>query len=84
VATLRARLLAAIGQAGDGPSALVLQNELPPEMFVNALAQTLSLSPVERQSLLDCDSIEARGFRLLEILEFLVLEQKHGRPKVVH
>jgi hypothetical protein len=84
VATLRARLLAAIGQAGDGPSALVLQNELPPEMFVNALAQTLSLSPVERQSLLDCDTIEARGFRLLEILEFLVLEQKHGRAKVVH
>jgi Lon protease-like protein len=80
----RRRVLAAIGQAADGPSALVLQNELPHEVFVNALAQTLALSPVERQSLLDCDTILARYDRLLEILEFLDLEQKFGHGKVIH
>jgi hypothetical protein len=84
LASLRGRLLAAIGQAGDGPSALVLQNELPPETFVNALSQTLALSPLERQSLLDCDSVLARGDRLVEILEFQALEQKLGRGKAVH
>jgi len=80
----RRRVLAAIGQAADGPSALVLQTELPHEVFVNALAQTLALSPVERQSLLDCDSIRARYDRLLEILDFLDLEQKFGHGKSVH
>jgi Lon protease-like protein len=80
----RRRTLAAIGQAADGPSALVLQNDLPHDVFVNALAQTLALSPVERQSLLDCDTILARYDRLLEILEFLDLEQKFGRRKAVH
>lgn len=81
---MRRRVLAAIGEAADGPSALVLQNELPHDVFVNALAQTMSLSPVERQSLLDCDSIGARYERLLQILEFLGLEQKLGHRKVVH
>jgi uncharacterized protein len=80
----RRRVLQAIGQAADGPSALVLQNELPHEIFVNALAQTLTLSPVERQSLLDCDTVQARYDRLLEILDFLSLEQKYGHGRVVH
>jgi uncharacterized protein len=81
---MRRKVLVAIGQAGDGPSALVLQGELPHDVFVNALAQTMTLSPVERQSLLDCDSILARYLRLLEILEFQGLEQKLGHRKVVH
>ena len=82
--TLRGRLLTAIGDAADGPSALVLQNELPIDVFVNALSQTLSLSPIERQSLLDCETVLGRGQRLLEILEFLALEQRHGPGKSVH
>jgi Lon protease-like protein len=81
---MRRKVLAAIGQAADGPSALVLQDELPHDIFVNALGQTLALSPVERQSLLDCDSILDRYQRLLEILEFLGLEQRSGQRKVVH
>jgi uncharacterized protein len=81
---MRRKVLAAIGQAADGPTALVLQNELPHDVFVNALAQTMVFSPVERQSLLDCDGILARYHRLLEILEFLGLEQKFGQRKVVH
>jgi Lon protease-like protein len=81
---MRRRVLAAIDEAADGPATLVLQNELPHDVFVNALAQTMALSPVERQSLLDCDSILARYERLLHILEFLGLEQKLGHRKVVH
>ena len=81
---MRKKVLAAIGEAADGPSALILQNELPHDVFVNALAQTMALSPVERQSLLDCDGVLARYERLLQILEFLGLEQKSGHRKVVH
>lgn len=81
---MRRRVLAAIGKASDGPVSLVLQTELPHDVFVNALCQTLTLSPVERQSLLDCDSILARYTRLLEILDFLLLEQTYGRGKTIH
>jgi Lon protease-like protein len=71
---LRSQVLAAIARAADGPKSLVLQGELPHELLVNALSQSLGLSPVEKQSLLDCDTLEARYTRLLEILEFHVLE----------
>jgi len=42
----RERVLAAIGRAADGPSFLVTQPQLPPELFINAVCQALSLSPV--------------------------------------
>ena len=74
----RKRVLAAIGRAADGPSFLVTQPELPPELFVNAVCQALSLSPVEKQSLLDCDTLGRRCERLLEILDFRILEQTYG------
>jgi uncharacterized protein len=82
---LRRKVLAAIGRGSDGPASLVLQAELPHDVFVNALCQTLNLAPVERQSLLHCDTIVGRYGRLLEILEFLYLEQTLGsRGKTVH
>jgi uncharacterized protein len=81
---LRKQLLAAIANAVDGPVALVLQDELPHDAFVNALGQSLQLSPVEKQSLLDCDTVEARYRRLLEILEFRSLEHTWGKGKTVH
>jgi len=81
---LRRRVMAAIGRAADGPVTLVLQTELPHDLFVNALCQSLSLSPIEKQSLLDCDSVSGRCARLLEILDFLMLEQTYGRGKTVH
>jgi uncharacterized protein len=74
----RRKVLAAIGRAADGPSFLVTQAELPPELFVNAVCQALSLSPVEKQSLLDCDTLGRRCARLLEILDFRLLEQTYG------
>jgi Lon protease-like protein len=84
----RKRVLEAIGRAADGPSVLVIQPELPHDIFVNALCQSLSLSPVEQQSLLDCETITARYARLLEILEFRRLEDQFGagggKGKTVH
>jgi uncharacterized protein len=74
----RGKVLAAIGRAADGPSFLVTQPELPAELFVNAVCQALSLSPVEKQSLLDCDALDRRCARLLEILDFRLLEQTYG------
>lgn len=80
----RPRLLAAIGRASDGPAVLVMQNELPADAFVNALCQSLDLEPLERQSLLDCDSVSARCDRLVEILEWKAVEQAHGGGGGLH
>lgn len=81
----RAQLLKAIGRASDGP-AILMQPDLPHPSFVNALCQSLALEPVERQSLLDCNSILERCTRLIEILEWKTLEAAHGRgrPEAVH
>lgn len=75
---VRRRVLASIGKASDGPEVLVTQPNLPHDLFVNALCQSLTLQPVERQSLLDCDTILARYNRLLEIMDFKLLEQTYG------
>jgi Lon protease-like protein len=75
----RRKVFAAIGQAVDGPAMLVSQPGLSHEVFVNALCQSLDLGPIEQQSLLDCDTILARCTRLLEILDFRLMELKHGR-----
>jgi len=77
--TMRPRLMASIGTASDGPAVLVMQAELPHDAFVNALCQSLALTPVERQSLLDCDSVLDRARRLIEILQWKALEQVTGR-----
>ncbi len=75
----RRKVFAAIGQAVDGPAMLVSQPGLSHDVFVNALCQSLALSPIEQQSLLDCDTILGRCTRLLEILEFRLMERRHGR-----
>ena len=72
-------MLAAIGRAADGPTTLVV-SDLPDEVFVNGLCQSLSLDPMERQSLLDCDTISERYLRLAAIVEFRTLEQSLGGP----
>ena len=78
----RRAILAAIGRAPDGPTTLVVEG-LPDDVFVNGLCHALALDPIERQSLLDCDSIVERGRRLAEIVEFRTLEQAHrpGAPR---
>ena len=82
----RRRVLAAIGRASDGPATMVLNSDLPHAVFVDALSQSLPLAAVERQSLLDCDSVAGRYARLLQILDFRLIEQTYGgrRTPIVH
>jgi Lon protease-like protein len=70
---VRAQVLAFLGRQVDG--ALAVREDVPHEVFVNALGQSLDLSPVERQSLIECGTIEDRGTQLLEILKFHRLER---------
>jgi Lon protease-like protein len=83
----RRRVLAAIGRAADGPAIMVLNSDLPHAVFVDALSQSLPLAPLERQSLLDCDTVSARYGRLIDILDFHLFERTYGprrRATIVH
>jgi len=42
---------------------------LPDAQFVNQLAQSIALEPVEKQALLECDSVLSRAETLIELLE---------------
>jgi Lon protease-like protein len=79
LATLRERVLEALGRLAEGPS-FVLQGDVPPSLLVNGLCQELDLPPVEKLSLLACESVEARASRLVDLLEFHRLEKSAGRP----
>jgi Lon protease-like protein len=74
---IRSRLIAVIEEASE-QEAVVLHGRLPPDTFINALSQSLELSPLEKQSLLDCDTGLERGRRLVELLEFKRLERRSG------
>jgi hypothetical protein len=52
--------------------------------LVNGLSQGLDLPPVEKLSLLGCDTLEGRARRLLGILEFHALERTSGRSGTLH
>jgi Lon protease-like protein len=82
----RRRVLAAIGKAADGPAVMVLNSDLSHAVFVDALSQSLPLAALERQSLLDCDTVSSRYARLLEILDFRLVEQTYApsRKPTVH
>lgn len=72
----RRDLMAAIGRAADGPQVLVIKPDIAHDVFVNALCQSLGLTGVERQSLLECDGVLERYHRLISILEFRLLEPR--------
>ncbi len=81
---LRERLLGAVARATSGEARVELADEVSPAALVNGLAQGLDLLPVEKLSLLVCDTVEARAARLLEILEFRALERSTGRSGTLH
>ncbi len=83
---LRSRVSVSLEKIGQAEDLREAQSRLPHEVFVNAACQALDLSPVEKQTLLDCDSISLRYTRLLEILEFHVLEPpaRRGKERLVH
>jgi uncharacterized protein len=77
----RRSLVAELSRATDGTAVVGAQPDLPDDVFVNALCQSLPLEAVEQQSLLDCGSVLERCGRLQEILEFKLLERSaYGRP----
>lgn len=71
----RDRLLKALANLAEGAAVFLSRPELSHELFANAVCQYMDLQPVEKQSLLDCESIATRYARLLEILEFRTLER---------
>lgn len=75
----RADLVAAVEK-----ETLVLHEDLPADLFVNALCQSLELEPVERQRLLDCDDLVTRCHRLVEMIDYKRLERQSGTAKRIH
>jgi Lon protease-like protein len=74
----RRRLLDALSGLSEGAAVFLSRPDLSHELFANAVCQYLDLESVEKQSLLDCESIAARYLRLLEILDFRALSRTHG------
>lgn len=75
---LRDEVLQAVGRLADG-STVIVEGDVPAAALVNALCQGLELPAVEKLDLLECDSIESRAQRLVELLDFHRLEKSAGR-----
>jgi Lon protease-like protein len=82
--TLRERVLGAVSRLTDGATLAALKDDISHAALVNGLAQGLDLTPVEKLSLLECDTLEARALRLLELLEFHALERTAGPSGTLH
>jgi Lon protease-like protein len=70
-----ARVLHEIGQIDEGMSLLARTDEAPKALVVNMLAQLLPLGDLERQSLIEAPTIDARARLLAEILDFARLSR---------
>ena len=81
---LRDRVLAALERLTDGSAELNLEGDVPSAVLVNGLSQGLDLPPLEKLSLLGCDTLVERATRLLELLEFHALERTSGRADVAN
>jgi Lon protease-like protein len=79
VETIRRRVVELIAEAAEVAVAAISRPDLPHEVFVNALSQSLGLEPLEKQSLMDCDGVLARYDRLAALLEFRALERTYGK-----
>ena len=66
------RYLQRTGRA-DAETELV-ESGVDDETFVNFLAQNLDLDPLEKQALLEADSLATRARRLVDVLEFRLEE----------
>ena len=93
VRNTRARLEALLGatlrkahrDAPDAAPDLRTASAMCDEDLVNALAQYLDLEPLERQALLEHDSLRARAESLVELLEMkLLIARTPGLSNVAH
>ena len=81
VESLRVELIEAIRETSP-QEAVSMEGQLPPDLFINALSQSLDLTPLERQALLECDDLAVRGQRLIELLAFKRLERQAGSQRL--
>lgn len=65
-----ARVLHEIGQIDEGMSLLARTDEAPKALVISMLAQLLPLGDLERQSLVEAESVDERARLLAEILDF--------------
>ncbi len=70
-----ARVLHEIGQIDEGMSLLARTDEAPKALVVNMLSQLLPLGDLERQSLIEAQTIDDRARLLAEILDFARLSR---------
>jgi hypothetical protein len=81
-AKLEALLAPAVEKAGVDPRAAINMND---EDLVNALAQYLDLDPLEKQALLEQDSLRRRAESLVELLEMkIMMARTPGLSNVAH
>ena len=81
-AKLEALLSPAVERAGADPKNATAMSD---EDLVNALAQYLDLEPLEKQALLELDSLRTRAESLVELLEMKILiARTPGLSNVAH
>jgi Lon protease-like protein len=79
VTVARQRVVGLVSRAAGVPAEAIARADLPDEVFVNALCQSLELDPLEKQALLDSDGVLARYDRLAALLEFRAVEHVFGK-----
>ena len=70
------RLLRTYLQKEDAVRKLMADPDMTDELFVNFFAFHLDLPPLEKQTLLDADGLDARADALKDILEFKLSESQ--------
>ena len=72
------RLVRNLGRTGAEAPAIAAFERLDPTRLINALTQSLALRPVERQRLLEADSIASRFEIMADLLRFRLAEVTVG------
>jgi Lon protease-like protein len=63
----------------EAPWRELLRLQIPDDILVNNLSMSLDLTPVERQFLLEADTLAQRARRLSDLIEFKQHERKDAR-----
>lgn len=77
---LLSRLVARTAEGDDHARTLAGFEQLEPARLVNALTQSISFRPIERQQLLEADSITGRFETMSDLLRFRLAESGLGEP----
>ena len=69
-----------LGRSGAEDPAIAAFERLEPARLINALTQSLAFEPIERQRLLEANSIVARFEIMGDLLRFRLAEVAAGEP----